>query len=182
MRDLNVAFFDLYKIVDKHIKYYFSFPDGVSDYIRSMEYSSDFGNSYIRGWKDDYYKLKKARYIRTQLAHEISFDSNICKEANYDWLVNFYNRLLEANDPISLLNGINNPVQQTITTPPDYVIPKLVKTDHTQPATIPDTAQNNCAQKEPKENDLSGCLFVFLILFMIAVAFLIVIAALFILN
>ena len=78
MRDLNIDFMDLYKRTDRFIKDAYSSSEGVSEYIRSMESCFNRGISRVQGWKSDYDNLKHIRWIRNQLAHEVSYDSDIC--------------------------------------------------------------------------------------------------------
>lgn len=176
MRDLNIDFVELYKRVDRIIKDAYSSIDGVKEYSRLMEENSYRGRTCICNWDSDYRNLDNARRLRNKLSHDVSYDSDFITESDYEWLKDFYDRLLSANDPLSALRKIDEQAKA------ENGLPKLVKAHTHQPAINANYAQNNNAQKKTKENDLSGCLFVFLILFMIAVAFLIVIAALFILN
>ena len=103
MRDLNIDFMDLYKRVDRFIKEAYSSSEGVSEYIRLMEADFIKGSSKIQGWKRDYDNLKHIRWIRNQLAHEVSYDSEICSVNEYEWLEEFYERLLSTEDPLAAL-------------------------------------------------------------------------------
>ncbi len=102
MRDLNVGFSDLYKQVDRFIKDAYSSQEGVSEYIRQMESLGYRFRAYVGCWDKDYKMLKHVRWIRNQLSHEVSYDSDICGEDDYDWLASFSARLYSANDPISV--------------------------------------------------------------------------------
>lgn len=108
MRDLNIDFMDLYKRTDRFLKDAYSSSEGVSEYIRLMEASFNRGNANIRGWKSDYDNLKHIRWIRNQLAHEVSYDSDICLPSDYEWLEDFYNRLFSATDPLGRLRRFDD--------------------------------------------------------------------------
>ena len=107
MRDLNIDFMDLYKRTDRFIKDAYSSSEGVSGYIRAMESISIIGLRSVQGWKNDYDNLKHIRWIRNQLAHEVSYDSDICLPSDYEWLDNFYKRLFSSSDPLSILRKMN---------------------------------------------------------------------------
>ena len=112
MRDLNIDFMDLYKSVDRFIRDAYSSSDGVSEYIRQMEYVFLDGKHYVATWSMDFDNLKRMRWIRNQLSHEVGYDSDICEEADYDWLETFRSRLYSANDPLSALKNAENAERQ----------------------------------------------------------------------
>ena len=105
MKERNINFLEKYKTVDKLIKDAFGTKDGVTEYIRLMESKNSIGIKKVPSWKDDYFKLKHARWVRNQLAHEASIDSDICKKEDYDWLCGFCNRLLKGQDALALLSN-----------------------------------------------------------------------------
>ena len=107
MRDLNIDFMDLYKRTDRFIKDAYSSSEGVSEYIRLMEVDFTRGSINIRGWDSDYDNLKHIRWIRNQLAHEVSYDCDICSESDYEWLEGFYKRLFSSDDPLAALRKMN---------------------------------------------------------------------------
>jgi len=99
MKAINIKFLEEYKSVDKFIKDSFGSVDGVSEYIRTMERIE--GNKSDEAWKDDYYKLKHMRWIRNQLAHEVSIDSDICEREDLEWLCDFHARLKKCDDSLA---------------------------------------------------------------------------------
>jgi len=99
MKAINIKFQEEYKSVDKFIKDAFGSVDGVSEYIRTMERNE--GNKSDEVWKDDYYKLKHMRWIRNQLAHEVSIDSDICEREDLEWLCDFHARLKKGDDSLA---------------------------------------------------------------------------------
>lgn len=104
MRELNIEFLDLYKRVDRFIRDAYSSTEGVSEYIRQMEQNDFKGRRYVAIWGADYDMLKRLRWIRNQLSHEVEYDSDICEEADYNWLEAFMDRLYSTDDPISAMN------------------------------------------------------------------------------
>lgn len=112
MRDLNIDFMDLYKSVDRFIRDAYSTTEGVSEYIRQMEQNDLKGRRYVATWGADYDKLKRLRWIRNQLSHEVGYDSDICEDADYDWLETFSRRLYSANDPLSAMKKAENAERQ----------------------------------------------------------------------
>ena len=91
MRKLNIEFQEKYKSVDNFIKDAQGTSEGVSGYIALME-SAVTDGAPVRNsaeWGSDYKHLKRMRWIRNQLAHEVSIDSDICQEDDYDWFAIF---------------------------------------------------------------------------------------------
>ncbi len=103
MRELNVEFMNLYIGVDRFIRDAYSSTEGVSEYIRQMERNASKGIRYVTTWSSDYDRLKRLRWIRNQLSHEVGYDSNICDESDFRWLQNFKERLYSAIDPLSVV-------------------------------------------------------------------------------
>ena len=161
MRDLNVDFMDLYKRTDRFIKDAYSSSEGVSEYIRSMESCFYRGTVNIKGWKSDYDNLKHIRWIRNQLAHEVSYDSDICSESDYEWLKDFYNRLFSSTDPLGGLRTFEKTVPSNKPKPPTVNIPQQSpRAVYPPPQTI---------QQRPSVNRSSGCLSAFIMLLILSV-------------
>ena len=112
MRDLNIDFLDLYKRVDRFIRDAYASSEGVSEYLRQMEQNDFKGRNLVPNWATDYNRLKRLRWIRNQLSHEVGYDSDICEEADYLWLEEFRGRLYAANDPMSMLRKNENAERQ----------------------------------------------------------------------
>ena len=108
MKYLNYEFFDEFKQLDKLCRdIYGKTSDnrlGVSSYIDDMEANSYRGELWVRGWRDDFYQLKKVRHKRNELAHDqVSFSDDVCTQADIDFVRSFRERILNKTDPISLL-------------------------------------------------------------------------------
>jgi hypothetical protein len=104
VRGVNDNLFELYKCTDMLIKDAYSSSSGISEYIELMEnnrYKSEYYN--IPNWKRDYNNLKKVRWIRNRLAHDVSKDCDIGAGEYYAWFCDFYDSLCSASDPMAML-------------------------------------------------------------------------------
>lgn len=101
MIEENVKFIEKYKQIDKICKDMFNSREGVSEYLAKME-ETPYSKKQKCYYFDDFYKqLKHFRWIRNQLAHEQSIDSDFCSEDDINWLEDFYDDLLSCNDPLA---------------------------------------------------------------------------------
>ncbi|MBP5303914.1 MAG: hypothetical protein J6Z00_03405 [Clostridia bacterium] len=112
MRDLNVNYFDLYKQLDNAIKQSFQTKDGVTEYINRMVENSLKGAAYIKNWDAQLKALKRLRWIRSQLAHEVSFDSDICNQQDYNNLSAFYRNFQTFKDPLRMLDAVEAAIKR----------------------------------------------------------------------
>lgn len=102
MNNLNLQFFEAYKELDEMCKQVLSSNRGVSAYIDEMEKE---GHVYVENWEKDYRQLKRMRWIRNRLAHEINvFEEDIITAQDVEWLKMFRTRIIELADPFSLLH------------------------------------------------------------------------------
>ncbi len=104
MIELNIKYYELYKKVDRFICDANGSTKGVTLYVEQMEEESLSAQMYVDTWNDDLKKLRRLRHIRNELSHDAGFDSDICEMADYEWLKNFYDRLMSASDPMAMLN------------------------------------------------------------------------------
>ena len=104
MIELNIKYYELYKKVDRFICDANGSTKGVTLYIEQMEEESLSAQMYVDTWNDDLKMLKQMRWIRNGLSHDAGFDSDICEMADYEWLKNFYDRLMSASDPMAMLH------------------------------------------------------------------------------
>lgn len=112
MIELNIGFQEQYKQLDKLLKDVFSSAEGVSAYIRKMEITAIKKQKNVPQWDTVYKQLKHFRWMRNQLAHEISIDSDFCTQNDIDWLQQFYREILNRTDPLTAANQINESVQR----------------------------------------------------------------------
>ena len=61
------------------------------------------GSFYVRTWDDDLKNLKHYRWVRNQISHEPGCtESNMCEPEDVTWLDQFYARIMNQTDPLSL--------------------------------------------------------------------------------
>lgn len=77
--------------------------NGISGYIEDME-NHPSGTYQVRGWDADYKALKHYRWVRNQIAHdEYADEKNMCDDGDVEWLENFYQRIMNQSDPLTLV-------------------------------------------------------------------------------
>lgn len=104
MYHLIIEFQEEYKRLDRLCKDYLRSAEGVSEYIRQMESTDYRQRFYVRTWEEDYKQLKHVRWVRNQLAHEVgTSNSGVCTEEDLIWIENFYSRIINGNDPFSII-------------------------------------------------------------------------------
>ena len=108
MNYLIYEFFDEFKALDNLCKdiYGKSMDNklGVTLYLEDMEKNHYQGCRDIPSWSADYYRLKKARNLRNELAHSNnSFSYEMCSEEDILFIHSFHDRILNQTDPIALL-------------------------------------------------------------------------------
>ncbi len=74
----------------------------ISAYIDEM-INTPRGSFLIRGWDDDLKHLKHYRWIRNQIVHEPNCtEQNMCEPCDTEWLDDFYSRIMNQIDPLTL--------------------------------------------------------------------------------
>ncbi len=97
MSSLNTTFLEEYKHLDKLIKEMFGTEKGVSDYIDIAT------TTYNLQYNNDIKTLKHLRYIRNRLTHDTdTLNTQMCTQADIDWLEGFYQKVYSVSDPLSL--------------------------------------------------------------------------------
>lgn len=97
MNELNVIFLEKYKHLDKLCCDMFGTEKGVTDYINSAR-----NNIYLQN-NADIKTLVRLRHIRNQLGHDIdAFNTPMCSQRDIDWLDDFYKKVYNVSDPLSL--------------------------------------------------------------------------------
>ena len=102
MDNINMIFFEEYKKLDNLFCQMYNDTKGVSSYIEDMENTPVVLCQNIVGWNNTLTYLKRLRHLRNQLAHDISFDVILCTSEDIQWIRNFYDTVLQTNDPIAL--------------------------------------------------------------------------------
>ncbi len=97
-----MSFMDSYKHLDKICREIFNETKGVTAYINEMLNISD-GKCYVSCWEDDLKNLKYYRFIRNRITHDVACtEDNMCSLEDVAWLDNFYSRIMNQSDPLSL--------------------------------------------------------------------------------
>ena len=97
------TFLEEYKILDESCKVLLESDVGVTEYINIMKEVPEKYSVQINGWTDDFKKLKRSRAIRNKIVHEVGkCEENLSTLLDVDWLKNFYCRIKEEQDPLSL--------------------------------------------------------------------------------
>ena len=101
--NLCLEFQEAYKRLDNLCRDCFRSNDGVTEYIKQMEYVFEKGEESIPDWTRRYKTLKHLRYIRNKLSHEVgTLSSGICTENDYNDVIDFYNLMMDMKDPLTV--------------------------------------------------------------------------------
>ena len=112
------------------------------------------GLKYITGWDATYKDLKRIRWLRNQLAHVVgTLDSDFVNEADIMIVLNFYENMLNCNDPLSKLQKIKNNQRNNKAPNPRYEA-QQDSHQHTQPQSQQEQ-QQQLLQTEKDSNFLS---------------------------
>ena len=91
-----------YKQLEKLCNEIYHDSHGVSAYIDDMTNLS-LDLRYIPNRNDDLKQLKHYRWVRNQIVHEPDCtEENMCEPEDVVWIDNFYDRIMEQTDPLSL--------------------------------------------------------------------------------
>lgn len=113
MNNINWDFIEAYKSLDELCKQILSSDRGISEYIDEMS-NERLGRMMVACWEKDYNQLKKMRWIRNQLVHEVnSSQSNLVTIEDIEWLKTFRSRIMECTDSFSLLREARNIKRKT---------------------------------------------------------------------
>lgn len=143
-----MGFIDSYKNLEKLCSEMLNDNRGVSAYIDEMANITQ--GYYVKTWNEDLKKLKHYRWVRNKISHEPGCtEQNMCKFEDKLWLDEFYSRIINRTDPLSLYHKI---LHQSSTK-------SIAKHTQSVPTYTPSyTKSNNYI-----ESDNSGCSTVFVI-------------------
>lgn len=97
-----MGFMESYKHLDKLCGEILGDNRKISAYIDEM-INLPRGAYLVAGWDDDIKQLKHYRWVRNQIAHDPDCDeSNMCDPADVEWLEDFYSRIMDRTDPLTL--------------------------------------------------------------------------------
>ncbi len=97
-----MGFIDSYKHVEKICGEILNDDRRLSAYIDEMIKIPN-GAFYVNGWTNDLKQLKHYRWIRNKIVHEPDCsEQNMCNPEDALWLDNFYSRIMNQTDPLSM--------------------------------------------------------------------------------
>ena len=99
-----MRFLDEYKRLDRICADMYSCRNGVSEYLTQMEQTTDRDQNLIASWDSDYRTLKRLRWLRNCITHDTA--STECSENDLENLLSFHNRILNRQDPLSVIYKI----------------------------------------------------------------------------
>lgn len=104
MEGLNYRFFDLFSKVDKLCIDIYQNEHGLADYVEDMRSISVCTVEEIPDWEADLFQLITLRNVRNSLINTPgAFAEEICTQEQLEWLEGFYQRVLDRQDPMALL-------------------------------------------------------------------------------
>ena len=104
-----MGFIDSYKHLEKLCGEVLNDDRRVSAYIDEM-LSTPRGSYYVRTWDEDLKNLKHYRWVRNQISHEPGCtEQNMCDTEDELWLDEFYSRIMNQEDPLSLYRQATRP-------------------------------------------------------------------------
>ena len=104
-----MGFIESYKHLEKLCGEVLNDDRRISAYIDEM-ISTPRGSYLVRGWDDDLKQLKHYRWVRNQIAHEPDCtEQNMCEPSDAEWLDDFYSRIMNQTDPLTLYAKATKP-------------------------------------------------------------------------
>lgn len=169
MNILNYTFFEEYKQLEKLCTELYGEQHGVSHYIDDMKYPSGSNYRHIPNWNADLQQLIRLRHIRNRLAHtEGAFDESMCTQKDIEWCQDFYKRILDQSDPLTMLHRYSKKVPMSS---------PVTQSQSSQPLAyynaISERTEERITIKRKKMNFI--CWIIFL-LFIIGIIFLVIIS------
>ena len=95
-------FLDAFKHLEKLCNEVYGEQHGVTLYINEMERKYGIGSRSIPDWNRDLKYLKFVRHVRNNLVHETDFEYDY-SSADIKFMKDFYQRIMNQEDPLSLL-------------------------------------------------------------------------------
>ena len=111
MLEYERELFDEFKRLESLCRDMFSCQHGVSEYISQMEQTPAYIRNQIPSWNEDYRTLKHLRWLRNQIAHEMT--ATDCGRNDVEELKDFYCRILNGKDPLAVSRKMKQKSQVT---------------------------------------------------------------------
>lgn len=104
-----MGFINSYKQLEKRCNQIYGGNHGISAYIDEMT-NTPRGSFFVKGWDNDLKQLKHYRWIRNKIAHEPDCtEQNMCESGDTEWLDDFYSRIMNQIDPLTLYDKATEP-------------------------------------------------------------------------
>lgn len=119
-----MGFMDSYKHLEKLCGDMMGDDRRLSAYIDEMA-GKPYGSRYVVGWESDLRKLKHYRWVRNQIVHEPDYsEDDLCGPEDVEWLEDFYDRIMDQTDPLTLYRKATQPKNvPRETAPMEYPVP-----------------------------------------------------------
>ena len=103
-----MSFIEAYKHLEKLCGEVLNDDRRISAYIDEM-INKPRGQYIVSGWNEDLKKLKHYRWVRNKITHEPDCtEENMCEPNDTVWLQNFYSRIMNQTDPLTLYAKATN--------------------------------------------------------------------------
>ncbi len=104
-----MGFIESYKHLEKLCGEILNDDRRVSAYIDEM-LNTPRGSYLVSGWDNDLKQLKHYRWVRNQISHEPNCtEENMCEPGDTEWLDDFYSRIMDQTDPLTLYDKATKP-------------------------------------------------------------------------
>lgn len=104
-----MGFIESYKHLEKLCGEVLNDDRRISAYIDEM-INTPRGSYLVSGWDNDLKQLKHYRWVRNQISHEPNCtEENMCEPGDTAWLNNFYARIMNQTDPLTLYAKATKP-------------------------------------------------------------------------
>lgn len=166
MSIINDEFMEIYKRIDAFCRDTYKSDKGLTSYIDEM---SRIGGATwgVLGWNETLNKLKNYRHIRNSYTHDVGTSySDICSQEDIEWLQGFYDKLMYAQDPISLYMQKKQASSKPVTR--EYIQPAKSEPKEESVNYNQDVPSTSYRQPEPRKSS-KGCLIFLLVLIIVIV-------------
>ena len=104
-----MGFIESYKHLEKLCGEVLNDDRRISANIDEMQ-STPRGALYVSSWDEDLEMLKHYRWVRNQIVHEVGCtEQNMCDPEAAPWLDDFYSRIMNESDPLTLYRKATTP-------------------------------------------------------------------------
>ncbi len=119
MGNINHIFLEAYKDADNVCKQIYASDKGITNYIDAMKAIPFDESAKVSGWSAFLSRLINLRHIRNKLSHEVgTLDMQMCTQADVDWIKSFKLKIINKDDPISILQRLNKKAKPKQSTRP----------------------------------------------------------------